>query len=648
MCVLAGLILFQVAATIGYSLRLGRLAMVPIYDDVTYFVDALSRLRFFDSGGLLGLAQSLIADPPHSPFSAVLAVLGFALVPGQEWGPYLLSGVWIVFIIFLAAFVLGDLPAPTKAGVLAALLSMPVFGLIVAEFRPDPSWGLVVGFTAVLLIQTDMTESSVLRLIGVGLIAGVALLAKPSGVPGTIAVLGVAYVASVTSSLTTKRRKGLPAVLRSTLVMAAAAALIALPYLVVAGKNIVDYIRAVLVENRDIWGNQGSAWDSLLFYFRPALLLSTVGWLVLALPIALVACVLLTWRGASDIAVVAKRELCGIVAVLLTAFVVVTTNPQKTLMVGCLLYGAIIASLVWSVRHLLSGFSPRPLWAFAVGLGLFVSLWSPNRSMLRADTPEARAIDAANRALFPAVEEVIKASSPGYVPTIFVAFPGPAFAGPLEFLALQRSLKGRFVSGYVFREWHEFETGIANADVVIASESGSSGQQTTFRFPSLVFQTQVVKLLEGSRAFRPVATYADASGVRTTAFVRYMVAGARISISSGFRDSEGPYPHLKLPVVQWMVQNRAVIQIDAQETADASLLLQCRAPAPVEITLISEDSRVQQRIEPTVEFISVAFPLALKAKTTRTVELLAVASAPLPDGAPGPLLCQRPRLLDRN
>ena len=47
----------------------GHLAIPPPYDDVTYFVDAMERVRIFFNQGLYGFILSLVRNPPHAPYS---------------------------------------------------------------------------------------------------------------------------------------------------------------------------------------------------------------------------------------------------------------------------------------------------------------------------------------------------------------------------------------------------------------------------------------------------------------------------------------------------------------------------------------------------------------------------------------------------
>jgi hypothetical protein len=55
---------FHILATLGASLRVGRLSVVPTYDDVSYLVDGLHRLKASDVAGFRGLFRSLAPEKP--------------------------------------------------------------------------------------------------------------------------------------------------------------------------------------------------------------------------------------------------------------------------------------------------------------------------------------------------------------------------------------------------------------------------------------------------------------------------------------------------------------------------------------------------------------------------------------------------------
>lgn len=59
------------------SMILGPLAMDLPYDDVVYAIDGAQRLGVLERNGLGAFLAGLWNEPPHSPFSTLLAVFAF-------------------------------------------------------------------------------------------------------------------------------------------------------------------------------------------------------------------------------------------------------------------------------------------------------------------------------------------------------------------------------------------------------------------------------------------------------------------------------------------------------------------------------------------------------------------------------------------
>src|SRR5436305_7008768 len=162
--ILASVALFHIVATLAFSLRAGRLARVPFYDDVSYLLDGLGRLKAYDAAGLWGILGSFLRDPPHAPITSLLASLGFALTPNEPLGAYALSGVWVLLVLGLIADMLRHLPSLTRVAVLCPLIAVPMLSTVVGLFRPDASWGLLTGCAAIGLAVIDLGHVSGRRL----------------------------------------------------------------------------------------------------------------------------------------------------------------------------------------------------------------------------------------------------------------------------------------------------------------------------------------------------------------------------------------------------------------------------------------------------------------------------------------------------
>lgn len=98
-----GLALTLAAITAFLSLRLakqfGRLFVPPLYDDVSYFVEAARWLNAVQINGIAANLGGLLHQ--HAPFSSLTAIIGLILIPDGYVGPYAINGV------ILLAFLLG-------------------------------------------------------------------------------------------------------------------------------------------------------------------------------------------------------------------------------------------------------------------------------------------------------------------------------------------------------------------------------------------------------------------------------------------------------------------------------------------------------------------------------------------------------------
>src|SRR5205814_3942003 len=104
------------------------------------------------------------------------------------------SGVWVLLVIGLMADMLRHLPSLTRMAVLCPLIAVPMLSTVIGLFRPDASWGLLTGCAAIALAVVDLGHVSVRRLVGLGLLVGLALISKPTGTPAAVAVMATAYV----------------------------------------------------------------------------------------------------------------------------------------------------------------------------------------------------------------------------------------------------------------------------------------------------------------------------------------------------------------------------------------------------------------------------------------------------------------------
>lgn len=511
--VLAVACILHAVGVLSYLLREGRLAIVPIYDDVVYLIDALTRVAVFDRAGVVGYLADFYVHPAHAPFVALTGTLGFLLSAGALWGPYLLNGVWVLFVLCLGLLVLRPSNLWIRVGILLSLLAVPIFGNVLAEFRPDPVWGLLVGFAMAVMASTDLTVTGRRRLILLGLLFGMAVVAKPTAALASMAVLGLGLLVQV--SLTVLLLPGMSRrnAFRVCGFVALGGACLVVPYLLTNGAGIAAYVSTVM-QGESIWKTRTSAWGHMSYYLKRDVGPLMLGWIwYAALPI-FVASFFVLLRARDRKALVAFVTL--LVAVF-ASYLIVTVSEVKSLMIGSILYGTIVATTAWCLGQLATRVRLRARAVLVLGFAMLCLLWTPRAGMIHRTDPDMAATQVANRAALPAVLDALRTSAGA---SVLVSVPGPAYAGTLEFLALQAGTKARFVAGYTWNQWSQFEQGVAQADVVVVSEAGMRGQALGFSFPSVQFQPRLLETLRESRSFRGSPVYTDQNGRSVWVFKR--------------------------------------------------------------------------------------------------------------------------------
>jgi len=249
--------------------------------------------------------------------------------------------------------------------------------------------------------------------------------------------------------------------------------------------------------------------------------------------------------------------------------------------------------------------------------------------------------DQANRALVPTVVQAIRAQAP-IMQEVFVASAGPAFSGTLQFLAHNEGVSAQFTDGWAHARWENLVAAAEGSDFVIASETGALGQENGFAFPSIAFQDRLIALLNANPFFRVIATYKDNIGKQTFVFSRNYAATGSVSVSTGFRAMEGPYPQWDMPTVQWMTADRATLRVSADKSDEVILELRCRGAVPLEMVVRSMGIERRAQLGDG-DFTALQIPLTLAKGNDTTVEIEAQSLATqVPSWAPGPILCNAP------
>jgi hypothetical protein len=258
------------AHVIQWSIRFGRLAMDPVYDDVGYFLDALNRLNIFQTSGIRALCDSLVQTPPHSPYSTLAAMVTFDLFGVHDWAPYISNG-FVLFIFLLVAAYSIDLPdGITKSAIVLTLLmlQLPFQGML--QFRPDFPLAVFTAACVALLLKEgcwpSLGRSGLYRQFAIGLLGSCALITKPPFAPLTIVLLASAFgMAEIFRFALNREDRALVPIVWRCFAFWTGVALLAGPLFCLTWREVTGYIAVNTGTGQDtsLWKASGGFMGSL-------------------------------------------------------------------------------------------------------------------------------------------------------------------------------------------------------------------------------------------------------------------------------------------------------------------------------------------------------------------------------------------------
>ena len=236
--------------------RYGRLASDLQYDDVTYALDAASRLDALHYGGVRGFLDGLAAAPPHSPFSTLLAFTGFAVAGLNDTAMYAANAVILVFAAIMVTTITARNGVATFLICLAIVLVSPLAYASIGDFRPDLMVGLATASMAWTFVSAGIDERP-RRARLAGVLLGVCLLVKPTFFAHTLALsvmlAGISWLASWRIAPMWLRPLGLP--VTELILFLAIGLLLSMPYYAFAFGDIAHYFWSnTLGAQGHIWG----------------------------------------------------------------------------------------------------------------------------------------------------------------------------------------------------------------------------------------------------------------------------------------------------------------------------------------------------------------------------------------------------------
>ncbi|MGL9619212.1 hypothetical protein QRQ56_14480 [Bradyrhizobium sp. U531] len=319
----------------------GRLSVPPLYDDVSYFLDAIRWMNAVGDQGIAASVWNLLHH--HAPFSTMVAITGFALFPGGFIGPYLVHAVAVFAFLLGIVWLTWRRSVFEIAACLVAVSCVPVLWHTVTEARPDLPSGLAIGLAAGAIVRRGVLDRSARALAGLGVACGLAVSIKPTAFFAALALLGSSFAIRLFADCLTAGglrisiRKALAALLWFVLPLLATTALLIGPALV----ETVTYILHVFVGQRDLWTTGES--------FSAGLLRFSIGgegqfglhyWFAIGTGLMLLRLVLAAICGNA-----ALRDAVVLLASVLIAYAIPSVAAIKTYYFGAMFYGVFIVAM---------------------------------------------------------------------------------------------------------------------------------------------------------------------------------------------------------------------------------------------------------------------------------------------------------------
>ena len=518
---------------VQYSLKYGRLLYPPTYEDSRYVTDGLSRLFELYDHGALAAAKSYVANPPVSPFSSYLAMAGFAVFGTYDWAPYACNCILIVILLLYLVHRVGGSRRWPKTVVAVFAFLTPLTALAVHEYRPDLACGLATAVGMIELTGTALTAISRKRSIVIGCWFGLALFAKPSVFPGTLVFLAAALVLSAARAWIEGdlRHSFTLAARRGAAIVAVAAAVSGL-YFVVGLKYQAMYLyQNALTETRHQWALQGSLMDHLRYYldgpggkqvfgsFVPLyvfLLVSAVLWAVLC-------------RDRKG-----RIEIGCALGALFAGYIVPTILPAKALFGdAAFAWMVVIYSCLW-LGAMLSVPGPwRGIRLVAAGVAGITVLFAGVRFQLPSKWGDYGSpyTQKANQAMSEITRFVVQRASAGKT-KVFLTTIGFHTDLALTYLVLKEHFDPRklTISQIPFAtKLDAYAKEIDKADVVVATETGADF--LAYALPCNKMQDEVLNTLKANTDFTEVKSIPTASGKSYYLFERVRMPGVPAIIS---------------------------------------------------------------------------------------------------------------------
>ncbi|MBS0319980.1 MAG: hypothetical protein JSR18_05520 [Proteobacteria bacterium] len=352
------------ALQITYSLSYGRLAFPPTYDDVSYIADGLDLLRTGYGGSIRTWFTTPFTNVWHAPIAALQACLALAVSDRALWAVYASNALYAFGLALAVVAVCLSAGRVYTIAMMAAVLAWPVSAYLITEFRPDIVANYLLAVGGWLILTARAGDRRTFVVLGALLVA--ALWVKPSYSPVTLGYWAGAIAIRIAFRTSLDGNGSTRAIARALAAVTGIALVAFLPYLVVSGGHLIDYLsRHVAGPDRALWTPSMTLSANLLYYVNGDGAITLGAWLWITAATA--ACAgLLAWRR-GDVGALTLGAAYGLLAVL--SWLGLTLLGNKSAWFGTLFTAHLqllfVATSTWIARAVRG---KPPYWVLVVAL----------------------------------------------------------------------------------------------------------------------------------------------------------------------------------------------------------------------------------------------------------------------------------------
>ncbi|HZK80931.1 MAG TPA: hypothetical protein VFC46_07685 [Humisphaera sp.] len=471
------------------------------------------------------------------------------------------------------------------------ILTLPLSGKMIIEFRPDVAWGLTAAMAVILPLRTSFLNSSWKYRLAAGGWFAAALLVKPSIFPLTLATVGLAWLlAAACDRAAYGREVTVRRILRSWLVAAAPVFVFAGTHYILNFRVIAGYIAEILHgQNSALWYVAGG-WPAQFKYF----LIGVGGDFMLGFHLYVIAGVLavgflvLIANGRTD----RDRLLRAIALAIVTfgAYFVPTWNKVKNAFFGAE-FQILIALSAVLVVHMLC-VRERKSKISCVGIFLVIAMavcgvWTYHFAMPYGMSGD-ESVAGANEVVRSIARTLFKDAHSGSWVTVTGA--GWLNSEALEYLVRQRGKQLIVATTCLIDDPKAYDAEYDRSDFVVAGEAGV-GEFENY-LPSSRILDQTLQMIRRRPDFEQIGSVRSTTGKRFFLF--------KSNRFSRWNDVVNLLPEEKInprnplsPVVRWGVFPAVTLDVSVPEQGQYQLHARFRVPvANQEITIMADGREI--------------------------------------------------------